>query len=660
MPLPSSFRLTALLLLPIMPAAQAMVRLPRLVSSHMVLQRNVPLPLWGWATPGEAVRVSFRGTTVQANAGPDGRWQLTLPARPAGGPFELEVKGQNVIKLTDVLVGDVWLASGQSNMEWPLREAAGGPAAAAAAHYPRIRLFNVPNRAEPRPQAELAGGEWRVCTPQSAADFSAVAYFFGLDLQRQYNVPVGLIAAEWGGTVAEAWTSAPTLQKLPDFQASVAALQRQPGSFTEQEAAYAARLQAWQQSPAGQDQGLLPGQPSWADPNLATPSWNTLQLPGLWESQTPELRDFDGVVWLRRELTLPASAANQPLTLSLAQVDDQDSTFFNGVAIGGTRGYDKLRRYTVPASLVRAGRNVVAVRVTDTGSGGGLWGKPENLTATVGSLTVPLAGSWQYRPAFDPSTRPRSPFPGGPQNEPTSLFNGMIAPLAPYALKGVIWYQGESNAGRDAQYRVLFPALVQDWRTHWQQAALPFLFVQLAGYMPDAPEPTDTDWARLREAQRLTSLRVPRTGMAVALDLGNPDDIHPRNKQDVGHRLALQARRVAYGETSVVASGPTFEKLSASGNRLTLSFGNVGGGLLLRPGGMGTLSSFAVAGPDGRFVWAQAEVEGTTLVLHADGVANPVAVRYAWGNNRPATLYNKEGLPASPFRSDDWPRQPAP
>ncbi|GGG54872.1 sialate O-acetylesterase [Hymenobacter glacieicola] len=649
----SCFRSTTVLLLAASPAAWATVRLPRLVNSHMVLQRNVPLPLWGWAAPGETVRVSFRGTTAQATAGPDGRWQLKLPAQPAGGPFKLEVKGQNVIQLTDVLVGDVWLASGQSNMEWPLRDTDGGPAAVAAANHPTIRLFNVPNRAEPRPQAELAGGEWQACTPQSVAEFSAVAYYFGRDLQQRYKVPIGLIAAEWGGTAAEAWTSAEALLKLPDFRGPVAALQGQPGSFTEQQAAYTARLRAWQQSPAGQDQGLLPGQPTWADPDLTTTTWKTMQVPGIWEGQTPELRDFDGVVWLRRELTLPVAAANQPLTLSLAQVDDQDSTFFNGVPVGGTRGYDKLRRYVVPANLVRAGRNVVTVRVTDTGSGGGIWGKPTEMTATVGGLTVPLAGAWQYRPAFDPSTRPRSPFPGGVQNEPTALFNGMIAPLVPYALTGVIWYQGESNAGRDAQYRTLFPALIQDWRTRWQQGPLPFLFVQLAGYMPDSPEPADTDWARLREAQRFTSLTVPKTGMAVALDLGNPDDIHPRNKQDVGRRLARLARQVAYGETGVVASGPTLDKFATSGNQLVLTFRNVGSGLVLKPGAAGTPGSFAVAGPDGRFAWARAQVQGNTVVLQAEGVAQPVAVRYAWGNNRPATLYNQEGLPASPFRSDN-------
>ncbi|WP_185816949.1 sialate O-acetylesterase [Hymenobacter metallilatus] len=641
------------------PAARATVRLPRLVSSHMVLQRNVKLPLWGWAAPGEAVQVSFRGATAQTNAGDDGRWALTLPPQQAGGPFALTVRGTNTVQLTDVLVGDVWLASGQSNMEWPLRDAAGGAAAVAAANHPQIRLFNVPNCAERRPLAELAGGEWQPCTPQSVAGFSAVAYFFGRDLQQQYKVPVGLIAAEWGGTVAEAWTSAEALGKLPDFQPKLASLAQQTGSFAEQEAAYATRLSNWQRSPEGQDRGLLPGQPTWADPNLPTTAWKTMPLPGIWEASTPELSDFDGVVWLRRDLTLPAAAAGQPLTLSLAQVDDADSTFFNGVAVGGTRGYATPRRYTVPANLVRAGRNVVTVRVTDTGSGGGIWGKPADMSATVGSTTVALAGEWQYRPAYTPGTQPRPPYPGGAQNEPTALYNGMVAALHPYALKGVIWYQGESNAGRAAQYETLFPVLIRDWRTRWQQPALPFLFVQLAGYMADPALPADPDWARLREAQRLTSLTVPSTAMAVALDLGNPDDIHPRNKLDVGRRLALAARRVAYAETTVPASGPTFEKLTTTGNQLTLSFGNLGGGLVLKPAPDGG-SSFAVAGPDRRFVWARAAVKGNTLVLQAEGVPNPVAVRYAWGNNRPATLYNKAGLPASPFRSDAWPRQPAP
>lgn len=635
--------------------AQAAVRLPRLVGSHMVLQRNVPLPLWGWAEPGEMVRVAFRAARAQTTADPNGRWQVTLPAQVAGGPFELTVQASDTLRLTDVLVGDVWLASGQSNMEWPLRNAANGPAETAAARFPNLRLFAVPNRAELRPQTELAGGEWQPCTPESAAEFSAVAYYFGRDLLQRYNVPVGLIAADWGGTVAEAWVSAEALQQLPDFRASVAALQTQNNSFAEQEAAYLARLNAWQQSPAGQDQGLQPGQPTWAEPTFSTADWPTMLLPGYWENLVPTLRDFDGIIWLRRNLTLPTLAAGQPLTLTLAKVDDEDSTFFNGVAIGGTRGYDKLRRYTVPAALVRPGRNVLAVRVTDHGGGGGLWGQPTDLSAVVNDLSVPLAGGWQYRLAQDSTSRPANPLAGGANNAPTALFNGMIAPLLPFALKGIIWYQGESNADRAAQYRTLFPALIQDWRQRWQQPALPFLFVQLAAYQPDPASPATSTWAELREAQRYVSRTVPRTAMAVALDLGDVNDIHPLNKRDVGRRLALAARRLAYSETTLVASGPTVAGVTPERGSLTVRFGNVGGGLVLRPAaaaGTGR-SSFAIAGPDRRFVWAKAEVQGSTVVLQAAGVPNPVAVRYAWGNNRPATLFNTQGLPAPPFRAGE-------
>lgn len=636
-------------------STQAAVRLPRLVGSHMVLQRNVPLPLWGWAEPGEVVRVVFRTTQAQATAGSDGRWSVTLPAQAAGGPFELTVQASNTLRLTDVLVGDVWLASGQSNMEWTLRNAANGPAATAAARFPNLRLFAVPNRAELRPQTELAGGEWQPCTPESAAEFSAVAYYFGRDLLQRYNVPVGLIAADWGGTVAEAWVSAEALQQFPDFKASVAALQQQNSSFAEQEAAYLTRLNTWQQSPAGQDQGLLPGQLSWAAPAFAITDWPTMPLPNYLENVVPALRDFDGIIWLRRDLTLPATAAGQPLTLTLAKVDDEDSTFFNGVAIGGTRGYDKLRRYTVPAELVRPGRNVLAVRVTDHGGGGGLWGQPADMSAVVGGRTVPLAGAWHYQLGQDPTSRPANPLAGGPNNAPTALFNGMIAPLLPFALKGVIWYQGESNADRAAQYRTLFPALIQDWRQRWQQPDLPFLFVQLAAYQSDPASPATSAWAELREAQRYVSRTVPRTAMAVALDLGDVNDIHPLNKRDVGKRLALAARRLAYGETTLVASGPTVAGVTPGRNTLTVRFENAGGGLVLKPApaaGAGS-SSFAIAGPDRRFMWATAEIQGNTVVLRAAGVTNPIAVRYAWGNSRPATLFNKQGLPAPPFRAGE-------
>ncbi|WP_261990468.1 sialate O-acetylesterase [Hymenobacter sp. BT188] len=636
---------------------QATVRVPKLAGDHMVLQRDKPLQLWGWADAGEAVTVSFRGKTYPAKTGgPGGKWTVTLPAQPAGGPYEMTIKGKNTLQIKDILLGDVWLASGQSNMEWPLQQnVVNFKQEIAQANFPCIRLLNVQDATAAAPQVEFKSKGWQVCSPQTVGGFSAVAYFFGRDLHQQYKVPIGLISSEWGGTLAEAWISGAALRKFPEFAPQVAALESNMGP-ARQQADYQAALAAWKKSPASQDRGLTPGQLSWADPKFAATSWPSMQVPGLWEEQTdhPELNTFDGIIWLRREVTLPTAAAGQPLSLSLAQIDDRDSTWFNGVLVGSTNGYTQPRRYTVPATAVRAGRNVLTVRVVDTGGGGGIWGKPEELYLKTATQTMPLTGSWQYQPAYDPASVPKNPFPGGTQNQPTMLYNAMIAPLVPYALKGVIWYQGESNAERAYQYRTLFPALIQDWRAQFGQPDLPFLFVQLASFGPQQDQPADYAWAELREAQMMT-LAQPHTGMAVALDLGNPNDIHPLNKQDVGHRLALEARRVAYGDKSVVSSGPTYKSMKVEGNRIRLQFENVGSGLVLKDSSGPHLKGFAIAGADRKFVWAQGKLEGNTLVLYSDQVSKPVAVRYAWGNSPFVNLYNKENLPASSFRTDTWP-----
>ena len=636
---------------------QATVRVPKLVGDHMVLQRDKPLQFWGWADAGESVTVTFRGKSYPAKTGgAGGKWMVNLPAQPAGGPFEMTIKGKNTLQLKDILLGDVWLASGQSNMEWPLQQnVVNFKQEIAQANFPNIRLLNVQDATAASPQAEFGSEGWKVCSPQTVGGFSAVAYFFGRDVHQQYNVPIGLISSEWGGTLAEAWTSGAALRQLPDFAPQVAAIESETGPMRQQ-ADYKVALAAWKKSPASRDRGLVPGQPSWADPAFVATNWPTMQAPGLWEDQPEhlELRGFDGIIWLRREVTLPATAAGQPLTLALAQVDDRDSTWFNGVLVGTTNGYTLPRSYMVPANLVRAGRNVITVRVVDYGGGGGIWGKPEELYLKTASQTIPLTGPWQYQPAYDPATVPKNPFPGGTQNQPTMLYNAMIAPLVPVALKGVIWYQGESNAGRAYQYRTLFPALIQDWRTQFKQPDLPFLFVQLASFGPQQPQPADYEWSELREAQSMT-LQVPRTGMAVALDLGNPEDIHPLNKQDVGHRLALEARRVAYADKAVISSGPTYKSMKVEGNKARLTFDHVGGGLVLKDATGPHLKGFAIAGADRKFVWAQGKLEGNTLVLYNDQVPAPVAVRYAWGNSPFVNLYNKENLPASSFRTDTWP-----
>jgi sialate O-acetylesterase len=648
----------SLLLAP--PFAHATVRLPALVGSHMVLQRGRPVPVWGWAAPGEQVSITFRGKTYVASA-PDanGRWQATLPATPAGGPYELTVKGQNTIVLTDVLVGDVWLASGQSNMQMPVRDRPGGyqpvqqaDQEIAAANWPTIRFFTVSQTVAYHPQAEVAGSGWLVCSPATVAQLSAVAYFFGRDLYQQYHVPVGLLVSSWGGTPAEAWTSAEGLQALPAFGAQVADFAKRTTNLNDDQLAYQAKQRELLRNVRAYDHGYLPNGQTWAAPNFDARAWPTMPVPGMWES-TPGLAAYDGVVWFRKEINLPASLASQPLTLTLGKIDDADSTFINGVRVGYGSGYNELRRYPVPAGLLRPGRNVIAVRVVDTGGGGGITGEPVELALSPakGTSALSLAGPWQYQLGLNPQEQPLPPVPGGGEHAPTALYNGMIAPLQPFALKGVIWYQGESNADRAAQYRALFPALIADWRTHWQ-AELPFLFVQLASFMPARPVPTESAWAELREAQALT-LRVPATGMATAIDIGEAADIHPHNKQEVGRRLALAARHVAYGDKAVAYSGPAYAGMAMAGNAIRLKFTQLGAGLVVKNGP--GLQGFAVAGADHQFHWATAKVVGKEVVVQSPEVPQPVAVRYDWADNPNGNLVNKEGLPALPFRTDDWP-----
>jgi len=632
-------------------ALYAQVRLPKLVGDNMVLQQNTRLPLWGWASPGERVTVSFQSQQVTAKAGKDGKWTVALAPVPAGGPFEMTIKGKNAIALKNILVGEVWLASGQSNMEWFLSSTVNNHVQEiAAADYPQIRLIDVKNAVAFRPQAEMQSDGWKICSPETAGNFSAVAYFFARDLHQRYKVPVGLITSEWGGTPAEAWASGEALRAFPGFSEQIAQMANDKSDLAKQMAEYDTQREAWLKASGDQDRGYLPGGKTWADAGFDAAGWPKMPLPGLWE-RADGLPDYDGVVWYRRELDVPAAAAGKPITLHLASIDDADSTFFNGVKVGSTNGYNVLRVYTVPGQQVKAGRNVIAVRVVDTGGGGGIHGDAQELYAEIGGQRVPLTGEWQYQAAADTKTMPRRPFATDLQNAPTTLYNAMIAPLVPYAIKGAIWYQGESNAGRAYQYRTLFPAMIKDWRSRWGYD-FPFLFVQLANFMHDKDQPADYEWAELREAQAMT-LSLPNTGMAVTIDIGDPEDIHPRNKQDVGLRLAAAARKVAYGEKGVHA-GPTYQSMKVEGKEVRVKFANVGSGLVVKDK-YGYVRGFAVAGADKKFVWAKGYLDGDDLVLHSDAVPNPVAVRYAWSNNPDGNVYNREGLPAVPFRTDDWP-----
>ena len=661
-----SFALLLAALLAAGPAARATVRLPALVGSHMVLQRGQPVPVWGWAAADEAVFVTLNGHRYPATL-PDasGRWQATLPALPAGGPYTVQVQGRNTLELTDVLVGDVWLAAGQSNMQFKVRDPNPGgyqpvrnaDQEIAAANWPQIRMLTVAQVAAYRPQAEAASyGSWQVCSPATVPGFSAVAYFFARDLYQQAHLPIGVVVSSWGGTPAEAWVSAEGLRPLPEFAATVADLQSRPHPLAADEAAYETQQKELLAHLRAYDLGYAPGQQPWSAPGTDARAWPTLPVPGNWE-QLSALAGYDGPMWYRKEIDLPASLAGQPLSLSLGTIDDRDSTWLDGVLVGHGAGWDVARHYTVPAALARPGRHVLTVRVVDEGGGGGFGGSAADFSLRGGSgqPALPLAGTWQYQPGLDAAHQLRPPYPGGGQMAPTTLFNGMVNPLLPLALKGVIWYQGETNVGRAAQYHTLFPALIADWRQRFG-AELPFLFVQLAGWKAPTDQPgAPSALAELREAQAAT-LRLPRTGMATAIDVGDAGDIHPHDKQTVGHRLALAAERVAYGETSVVSNGPVLVAHTAANGTVRLTFANAdvsaGGGLVARGGG--PLRGFALAGANHQFYWATARLVGQAVVLSCPQVPAPVAVRYDWADNPTGNLYNQAGLPAPPFRTDSW------
>ena len=644
-------------------AAPAEVRLPALVGSHMVLQRDAPFRVWGWAAPGEAVRVAIGAARGGATAAADGRWSVDLPSQPAGGPLTLTITGRNAIALEDVWFGEVWVASGQSNMEWPLAQSTGGPEAATAG-CDGLRLFTVAKATSLTPKDDVSG-RWAPCDASTAPSFSAVAFFFGQELHRALGVEVGLVHSSWGGTPAEAWTSRDALAAEPFLQPMVADFD---AALHDPEArrTFAARLEAWERKNYHQDganEGLALG---WAKPQTDASGWKPMDLPRPWEKAGLAI---DGAVWFRRLLDVPAAWAGKDLRLSLGALDDFDMTYFGGEEIGRTGKetpgyYSVSRRYTVPGRLVKPGRTVIAVRVFDHYGGGGFSGASPEMTlgpATGPGEALPLAGPWEYRverelapAAPDFATQPRYPSADNP-NSPTVLYGAMIAPLTPLAIRGAIWYQGESNAGAAFQYRTLFPALIRDWRRAWGRGDFPFLFVQLANYMARGAEPGESAWAELREAQALT-LGLPGTGMAVAIDIGEAGDIHPRNKEDVGSRLARWALADSYGR-DVVKSGPLYRSAAVEGNAIRVHFDHASG--LCAAAGAAP-RGFAVAGPDRRWRWAEARVDGETVLVSSAAVAPPVAVRYAWADNPEATLRNGAALPASPFRSDDWPMLTAP
>jgi len=620
----------------------ANVHLPKIFGDNMVLQRNKQIPVWGWANAGEQVTVQFNkqeDKSVKADA--TGKWMVMLDPEKAGGPYTLTVKGSNTVTFSNVLVGEVWVCSGQSNMEFQMRNAINSAQEMANANYPQIRHIKVPLTVSVTPKDDLPGGEWKVCSPETAGDFTAVGYFFARELYNQLHVPIGLINTTWGGTMVETWTSREAFEQSDEFKTMIAGMPvLNLDSMAKIKKAEMDKKLTDLQGPLPQ-----PGEAEqWKTGDFDDSHWPAMQLPALWEGKG--LPDLDGVVWFRKEVTVAPADAGKEAVLELGMIDDNDITYVNGIKVGSTNAYNAKRKYSIPAGVLKAGKNIIAIRVEDTGGGGGIYGDAADMKLTIAGNITALPGDWHFKvesAAMSTSI--------GPNNYPTLLYNAMLKPIIPYAIEGVIWYQGETNAGRAYQYRTAFPLMIKDWRWHWGEGDFPFYFVQLASFnADDGSSPNSSTWAELREAQTMT-LSLNNTGMAVTTDIGEPKDIHPKNKQEVGHRLAAVALNKVYGKKNMF-SGPVYQNMKVNGNKISLSFLYTGGGLVAKGG---ELQGFSIAGADKKFYDAKAVIEGDHIIVSADNVSSPVAVRFAWIDYAgSANLYNKEGFPAVPFRTDTW------
>ena len=622
----------------------AQVRLPRLVRDSMILQRDTRINIWGWAAKNEKINIKFNNKSYKTTTGSDGKWLIQLQPMKGGGPYTMDITGSNKISLKEILIGDVWICSGQSNMVHQMNiHDVTYAKDIAEANNPQIRHFWIPTLTNLQgPQDDLPTGYWKPAIGNDVRPFSAVAYFFAKKIYEKYHVPIGLINASVGGTPIEAWTSE---EGLKDFSAIQATIMKNKDTAYINGANRAAFNNAVR--PQQNDLGML-GEKKWFDVSYIPKGWKTINVPGYWEDQG--IRDLNGIVWYRKEIDIPASMTGKQARVFLGRIVDADVLYINGKEVGNTTYMYPQRRYNVPADVLKAGKNIFVVKVTNTnGKGGFVPDKPYCIFA--GNDTVDLKGEWQYK--VGEVYQPRSGGAGGggisAQNQPTALYNAMVAPLINYTIKGFLWYQGEANTNRAEEYAKLQPAQIMDWRKKWKQGDLPFLYVQLPGFMDYNYLPSESQWAGLRESQ-LRSLSVPNTAMAVAIDLGEWNDIHPDNKKTVGDRLALAAEKLAYGE-NLIYSGPLYESSKVEGNRITIIFSSVGSGLLTNDGE--EPGEFAIAGADKKFVWAKAKLEGDRIIVWNDAVANPMYVRYAWADDPVnPNLFNKEGLPATPFRTD--------
>lgn len=619
------------------------MKLSSILSDGMVLQRNTQVPLWGQAAADQVVQISFRGNEYSAQSDPEGSWRIDLDPMEAGGPYEMTLSaGDEKIVIQDILIGEVWVLGGQSNMELPIRRTLDLLAdEVKTIHLPEIRQFAVPQIYNfHAPQQELTGGQWIAATQEEILNFSAVGFFFAKELYEQYQVPIGLVHSAVGGTPIEAWISEHTLREIGGYEELLDKCKDDEYVSTTKKMEEE-RNQVWYNKLNDTDLGLKQG---WFQTDWDTSDWGDFEVPGSWKDT--ELESVRGAVWFRKEFNLPASMTESEVMLKLGTIVDADDTYINGVCVGNTGYMYPPRRYPIPKGLLKPGINSIAVRIISTHSVGSfIKDMPYKLVSDAGQ-ELDLRGTWKYRVGTVTEAMQSQTFF---QYMPSGVYNNMISPLRNYRIKGVIWYQGESNTHKPAGYSELFAAMVSDWRRNWEIGEFPFLFTQLANL--GEPDDSHTNWAELREEQR-KSLKIPGTAMAVIFDVGEYNDLHPQDKKTVGQRLALGAKHIAYGESELVYSGPMFREMERSGEALVLHFDHVGGGLVTRDG-EGELRGFKISGPDGAFVPAEAVISGDTIIVKSGSVAEPAHVRYAWLDNpAEANLYNREGLPASPFTTE--------
>jgi len=613
---------------------------------NMVFQRGKPNAIWGWSKPGQAVTVEIAGQVAKTVTGADGRWQVQIKPPAPGGPYTVKIDGPQHVELYEVLVGDVWLCGGQSNMELGLGRTRNGADEIKSANHPEIRLYLVSHRAAYSPAA-VPEGTWKICSPQTIAGngwdgYSAVAYFFGRRLQEDLHVPIGLVEDCVGGTPAEAWTSPEALRPLKDFDAPLAELERLKAKVGPE---YGNYIMPWYEE---YDIGLKSN--TWAEVELDDSSWKTVSIPGGFAELG--VADVPAVCWFRKEINLPDPLPAGKVTIHLGVIERMDTTYVNGHWVGASAWVENPRVYAVPAGDLHPGTNLVTIRVFKTKSPGGFLSKPDDLRLELGDgKVIPLAGEWKGALRVD--ARPPHPMPFSFENwpvMPSVLYQGMLEPVAPLAITGAIWYQGEANADRPYQYRTLLPAMIDDWRKLFGQGDFPFYIVSLPAFMHHQEQPGSPGWADIREAQALAARNVKNSGLAVTIDTGDPDNIHPIDKKIVGERLALCALAQHYGE-KIPCQGPTFKSVEHLSGALKIHFVHIDGGLVAKDGKPG---EFSIAGKDRKWYWADARIEGDTVVVSSPQVPDPEAVRYAWQSYPTATLFNGAGLPAVPCRTDNW------